>query len=499
MSTNNPILDDLETRISQEIQAQDPVLDNLKDLEQEVEDIMRSIFAQWDLEDQDHLRILRKQLHAKINDLNSTLSLVEPLPSSDSVERERVDISSSDKKSTPPTRDPQAEALMNQAEAAFYNGHHQEAIQLYEKVLMIEPNWSRAEEHYQKAKEYLQTGNIPEIALPAEAAVLYGKAQSASRVMDYERALAYYEEAKKSLRAAGITRFQEGQEFENNVKVMMDAQDIYNQAIQAFQAGDLEMAIQKMQVAYDTVSFPLYQDKLAEYRDVQTKLEQISQKLSTRPIDLQLVEGAQTELDQLRAKYGANPLLEQMSILELQALELAVERGLYSVDRRIADAKSTPRIEDARTYIEDAESTLSTLENAWPGGEELSSQMQSLRDELRDVQMEIDAAQETLDEQNLVSDTSNRISELKSALNTLSQYPKYRDDPEVKEIGKKIKSRIIRIRNGRVSIFFSLIGIAAVGFALFSVFIGNTVGFFISASLATFGLIVLVIYLLFLR
>lgn len=41
------------------------------------------------------------------------------------------------------SHDPEAEALMDSAEEAFYGGNYQKAIPLYEKVLAIEPSWSR--------------------------------------------------------------------------------------------------------------------------------------------------------------------------------------------------------------------------------------------------------------------------------------------------------------------------------------------------------------------
>jgi len=87
--------------------------------------------------------------------------------------------------------DPEAERMMDEAEEAFYKGNYQVAIPLYEKVIQMEPSWTRAQEHHSEAEEYLRSGNIPSVALPPEAGKAYGKAQSAARVFRYKVALDY--------------------------------------------------------------------------------------------------------------------------------------------------------------------------------------------------------------------------------------------------------------------------------------------------------------------
>ena len=43
------------------------------------------------------------------------------------------------------SHDPEAERMMDEAEELFYKGNYQAAIPLYEKVMQMEPGWSRAE------------------------------------------------------------------------------------------------------------------------------------------------------------------------------------------------------------------------------------------------------------------------------------------------------------------------------------------------------------------
>ena len=70
------------------------------------------------------------------------------------------------------------------------------AIKLYEQVLNREKTWDRAKEHLEQAKKYQLSGEIPSIALPAVAAISYGKAQSAVRVGRYRDAKQLFNQAK---------------------------------------------------------------------------------------------------------------------------------------------------------------------------------------------------------------------------------------------------------------------------------------------------------------
>ena len=77
---------------------------------------------------------------------------------------------------------PAAESQMEMAEKLFYSGRYAEAVQIFDRILQVEPNWERARQHRTEAENYLRTGYIPVVALPADAASAYGKAQSAARV-----------------------------------------------------------------------------------------------------------------------------------------------------------------------------------------------------------------------------------------------------------------------------------------------------------------------------
>jgi tetratricopeptide (TPR) repeat protein len=99
-----------------------------------------------------------------------------------------------------------AQDSMEEAEKLFYSGHYSEAIKLYDQVLTIEPDWERSKQHRIEAEGYLRTGHIPAVALPAEAATTFSKAQSAARLGRFQDAMSMLMRAQNILQQFGIQR-----------------------------------------------------------------------------------------------------------------------------------------------------------------------------------------------------------------------------------------------------------------------------------------------------
>ena len=135
-------------------------------------------YAELDSDQQDALQNLRKALKARLRDLEDA----QP----ETVEEGNVEAGSPSptaiKDDLPPlsARKISAEEQMEEAEKFFYSGRYGEAIKLFDRVLDLEPDWERARQHRAESEEYLRTGYIPAVALPAEAATAFGKAQSAA-------------------------------------------------------------------------------------------------------------------------------------------------------------------------------------------------------------------------------------------------------------------------------------------------------------------------------
>ncbi|MGW8251450.1 MAG: tetratricopeptide repeat protein, partial [Anaerolineales bacterium] len=163
---------------------------------------------------------------------------------------------------------PAAEQQMEVAEKLFYSGRYAEAIQLFDRVLQMEPNWERARQHRSEAENYLRTGYIPSVALPTDAASAYGKAQSAARVGRYTDALALLEKAQRILRDMGIQRWQEGQEFAQKLQENIDAETVYEEGLTMFQQGQIDASIEKVEAAARATGMPRSTDKAQQLRDV---------------------------------------------------------------------------------------------------------------------------------------------------------------------------------------------------------------------------------------
>ncbi len=211
----------------------------------------------------------------------------------------------------PSARQPQAEEWMEAAERLFYSGRYTEAIRLFDRILQLEPKWERAHQHRNESENYLRTGYIPHVALPAEAASAFGKAQSAARVGRYKDALALIGKAQTVLRDSGIQRWQEGLEFEQKLQESIDAENLYQEGIQLFEQGNLEEAIESIETAARATGLPKYSDKAQEYRTIRDTLKKHHEALSALSIDPLQASQAKAYLELLSSNYGENPIVQR--------------------------------------------------------------------------------------------------------------------------------------------------------------------------------------------
>ena len=180
---------------------------------------------------------------------------------------------------------PYAEQQMEEAEKLFYGGRYAEAIKLYDQVLQIEPMWDRAQKHRGESENYLRTGYIPSVALPAEAGTAFGKAQSAARLGRFSDAMALLNRAQAILREMGIQRWHEGQEFEQKLQQSIDAESVYLEGIQLFNHGQVDEGIDRVETAARATGLPKYNDKAHEMRRVKAAVQTISEAINTTAAD----------------------------------------------------------------------------------------------------------------------------------------------------------------------------------------------------------------------
>jgi tetratricopeptide (TPR) repeat protein len=281
---------------------------------------------------------------------------------------------------------PVAEQQIEVAEKLFYGGRYAEAIQIFDRVLQLEPNWERARQHRSEAENYLRTGYIPVVALPADAASAYGKAQSAARVGRYADALALLEKAQAILRDLGIQRWQEGQEFAQKLQENIDAEQVYEEGLAEFEQGQIDAAIEKVEAAVRPTGLPKYADKAKEFRQVKETLRSIHDSLSQATIDPQVVSQSKSSLDSLIAEYGHNPAFERL-IERFKTVVPRVVEPLTEQTRSLKkQAERAPTLEEALYLARQAKHNLDQIRNL-AGVDESLDRLQYDIDKLqRDIQ-----------------------------------------------------------------------------------------------------------------
>ena len=348
------------------------------------------------------------------------------------------------------TRDhnPMAEQQMEVAEKLFYSGRYAEAIQVFDRVLQLEPNWERARQHRSEAENYLRTGYIPSVALPTDAASAYGKAQSAARVGRYADALALLEKAQSVLKELGIQRWQEGQEFAQKLQENIDAERVYEEGLVFFQQGQIDTAIEKVDAASLATGLPKYSDKSQQLRQVKASLNTIITALNQATIDSQAASQAKASLDSLIAEHGDNPAFDRL-LERFKSVVPRVVEPLKDQTRSLKNqAERASTLEEALYLAKQARQNLDQIRN-----------LEGVDESLNRLQNEIDKLQRTLQKYD---------DDLQNALRLYEDHPqwpaeasrqsaevreRYPNDPGVSRLNRNLRSfrwKLLGLRLGGV-------------------------------------------------
>lgn len=329
------------------------------------------------------------------------------------------------------THDPEAEKLMDEAEEAFYKGNYQAAIPLYEKVIQMEPGWTRAQEHHSEAEEYLRSGNIPSVALPPEAGKAYGKAQSAARVFRYQVALNYLDEAFDHLEDAGIKRWREGEELRHDLENQMQAYDVYREGLNLLTQGDLVAALGKIQTAASAVAIPEYIDKAAEIREDIAMLNEVSDLVSlSGKIPPSKLADAKSKLEKIRVKYGEIPQLGRLRNRLDLIIPATIQSLLDNTQRFKEEATNAPTVALARKKIDGARENLDFLRQL----DAYDSQSLSLENEISALETEISTNEDAIQRSEDALESGNKYFALDALRISSKARKRFPQDPRVLEL-----------------------------------------------------------------
>lgn len=327
--------------------------------------------------------------------------------------------------------DPEAERMMDEAEEAFYKGNYQVAIPLYEKVIQMEPGWTRAQEHHSEAEEYLRSGNIPSVALPPEAGKAYGKAQSAARVFRYKVALDYLDEAFDHLQEAGIKRWREGEELRHDLENQMQAYDVYKEGLNLLSQGELVSALGKIQTAASAVAIPEYIDKANEVRQDIGLLNDVSDTVSlSGKIPPAKLADARTKLERIRMKYGEVSQLSRLRNRLDLLIPATIQNLLENTQRLKLEAAEAPTATLARQKVDAARENLDLLRQL----DAYDSQSLLLENEISTLETEIHANEDAMTRAEEAMKTGNKYFALDALKISAKPRKRFPQDPKVLEL-----------------------------------------------------------------
>ncbi len=348
------------------------------------------------------------------------------------------------------SHDPEAERMMDEAEELFYKGNYQAAIPLYEKVMQMEPGWSRAEEHHSEAEEFLRSGNIPSVALPPEAGKAYGKAQSAARVFRYQVALNYLDEAFDHLQEAGIKRWREGEELRHDLENQMQAYDVYKEGLNLLTQGELVQALGKIQTAASAVAIPEYLDKAAEVRADISLLEEVSDIVSlSGKIPPGKLADAKSKLERLRMKFGSIAQISRLQNRLDLLIPATIQSLLENTQRLSKDAASAPTLANALQKIAGARENLDLLRQL----DAYDSQSLLLENEISSLESEIETYQDAINRALEAQKSGSRFFALDAYMISRGVRKRFPNDPQVITLKRALSlSYLVAVVGGLLAI-----------------------------------------------
>jgi tetratricopeptide (TPR) repeat protein len=359
---------------------------------------------------------------------------------------------------------PAAEEYMEDAEKAFYSGRYAEAVKLYDRVLQLEPKWERSRQHRNEAENYMRTGYIPPVALPAEAASAFGKAQSAARVGRYADALILLSRAQAVLRDVGIQRWQEGLEFEQKLQENIDAENVYKEGIRLFEQGQIDEAIDRLETAGRATGLPKYNDRAQQMRRFKDTLRSLHESLSSLNLEPKMVIQAKTDLERLSAEHGDNPSLERLR----NRLENTIPRAVTPLKDQArtlkTQAEHAETIEDTLFSAQQARAIIDQLRSLEPLDEPMERTQVEVDRLLRDAQK----AQSDLTLAHTAFETNPRWPAQAARLckSVQSRYP---NDPGVVQLQHDLANfRLINIGIRAGIVLVGLVILALVGWLIFN-------------------------------
>ncbi|HMD90827.1 MAG TPA: hypothetical protein VKF38_16850 [Anaerolineaceae bacterium] len=451
---------DFETLLSKSTRLLDqetPPVGELRRLSVELDDLINSPeYQNLSVEDHSQVQSLLQNLRSR---LRGGEQVLVPLPNQMPMVQEVGGAAPSATRNEERQHNSYAQESMEEAEKLFYSGHYSDAIKVYDQVLTIEPDWERAKQHRIEAEGYLRTGHIPAVALPAEAATAFSKAQSAARLGRFQDAMGMLMRAQNILQQFGIQRWQEGQEFEQKLQQNIDAENVYNEGMQLFSQGQLDEGIDKVDTAAQVTGLPRYSERLQTLLKERDQIENSIEALNAPILEPKTVSQARSVLDGLVLKYGLNPTLQRLK----SQIDAAIPRVVAPLKDQIQSLKTqaarAQTIESARNRAQQARQLIDTVRSQGYWDEE----MDRLQGEVDKLIQDQSRYADQLEQARTVLE-ANRSWPSAAARMSVDLRARYPNDPDVVELNRSLGTYNNTILG--IKILAGIVGVALVIFLL---------------------------------
>ncbi|XWX04178.1 SH3 domain-containing protein [Aggregatilineales bacterium SYSU G02658] len=241
----------------------------------------------------------------------------------------------------------------------YYAGDYQQAIDVANRILSIEPHNSTAQEYRQKAEDNLIRGIVPDHRIPFDARVSYNRANSLVRAGSYDEASKLYREARDLAERDGILSWKDVEQALLDIQDLALARELLNEGDRLMAVDNWNEALRKYEGALRVVpNDPQAEERVDMVRRVQQDADQIAVKLNmlggTLEDQVTQLQGVRSALARIRQLLPTSQRLAQTQ-REVDSKLAAVKTQLNDQARAALNrAQTTTNLDDRLTLTHEA-------------------------------------------------------------------------------------------------------------------------------------------------
>ncbi len=241
----------------------------------------------------------------------------------------------------------------------YYAGDYQQAIDVANRILSMEPHNSTAQEYRQKAEDNLIRGIVPDHRIPFDARVSYNRANSLVRAGSYDEASKLYREARDLAERDGILSWKDVEQALLDIQDLALARELLNEGDRLMAVDNWNEALRKYEGALRVVpNDPQAEERVDMVRRVQQDADQIAVKLNmlggTLEDQVTQLQGVRSALARIRQLLPTSQRLAQTQ-REVDSKLAAVKTQLNDQARAALNrAQTTTNLDDRLTLTHEA-------------------------------------------------------------------------------------------------------------------------------------------------